>query len=89
MKIYGIHIGSIYEGGGTSKDLYREKGDAIEEALRLFGLEVSKHKARLDKAKNDFMTNHIMQYAWKKCEDEEDRWFNTVEEIRVQEYNVK
>lgn len=85
---YGIYEGCIYEGGGIGGILYKDKNKAISEAKKVF-----KNKLKNDKKmyfkKNKEYKRHYDRYKWRKCDKQENRWHNTVDEIKVIEYKIK
>lgn len=82
MIIYGVHFGSIYEGGGAG-DFYKTKDGAIKEALMLLNEKQSEHE-EMYKAENP---KHYTQYSWKQIN--ETTWNNSVDEIVVIERKLK
>lgn len=90
---YGIYQGCIFEGGGIGKFLYKDKGDAIAEAVRIFEAEIIRDKEyrKLDEEDEDFeeMSNYYEQFKWRKCDKKENRWHNTVDEIEIIEYEIR
>jgi hypothetical protein len=91
--VYGIHQGCIFEGGGTGRVLYKKKDDAISEAIKVFESKIARDEEyrKLDEEDEDFevMSNHYEEFKWRKCDKQENRWHNTVDEIEVIEYAVK
>lgn len=90
----GIHEGSVFEGGGTGGVLYKKKDDAIAEAIKIFDKNSLKRKEsikKLDKEGEFYKTmlKHHEQFKWRKCEEQENRWYNTVDEIEVIKYTIQ
>ena len=93
-KVYGIHEGSVHEGGGTGRILFKNKDEAITEAVKIFEKHLSYDKKRLEKMdeKDKYyepMLQHRKDFAWRKCDTINNRWHNTCEEVEVIEYKVR
>lgn len=84
-KVFGIYEGCIFEGGGVRNTLYHDKDEAIAEAEKLFE-EKEKRSKEMFYEKNK---RHYEQYKWKKCDKQENRWHNTVDEIKIVEFEIK
>ena len=84
-KAYGIYEGCIFEGGGTGRVLYKSKEEAVAEAEKTFEDVGAKSKKMFYEKDR----NHYEQYKWRKCDEQENRWHNTVNEIEVVEYTIK
>jgi len=84
-KVFGIYQGCIFEGGGVEGTLYADKDEAVKEAIRVF-----EEKERINR-KLFYRNNnkHYENYKWRKCSKEDNRWHNTVDEIKVVEFEVK
>jgi len=92
-KVYGIHQGCIHEGGGTGRNLYRNKDKAIEKALKIFDKHLACDKERLEDLDEkdkyyELMLQHRKDFAWRKCDRIENRWHNTCDEVEVIEYKL-
>jgi len=90
--VYGIHEGCIFDGGGTGRVLYKDKNKAISEAMKIFEDKVAfdEESKKMDEEDGDFTLNSSREYyRWRKCDKEENRWHNTVDEIEVTEYTIK
>jgi hypothetical protein len=90
---YGIHQGSIHEGGGTGRNLYKKKGDAISEAIKIFENNVTRSEKSVENPskEDEFYESklkHKEQFSWRRCDEYANRWHNTVDEIEIVEYTI-
>lgn len=83
-KIYGIHEGSIHEGGCSRGIFYRKIDDAIKQAIESFEkMEKESYEMFYERDRD-----HYKDYKWRKCNKVENRWHNTVDEIVVIEVEL-
>lgn len=99
-KVYGVYEGCIYEGGYITGPLFIKNEDAIKSAEDKFNEKVEEDRLASIRRKEEAVENNETEemieslekmyssFYWMKCEDCENRWHNTVDEIRVIEYKV-
>ena len=91
MIVFGIYSGCIHEGGNVSRSLYLDENKAIAETVKRFEHEKMRDEEYFKKfgnPENKVELEHHEQYKWVKCDKIENRWHNSVDEMRVVSYKV-
>lgn len=83
-KLYGIHIGSIYEGGGLETTIFKKYEDARDRVTNVIIPELQEQDDRIYKDKDP---NFDWVDPW--TEVETDRWTNRIDEVVIVELEIK
>lgn len=83
MKVYGIYFGCMFEGGGVSNTLYKDIADARKALIE----RKDKEQREIEVVYEDDPEDRE-GYSFKQQKDNPDVWHNTIDVIRIQEFEL-